>query len=142
MATSSHRAVTLTRTAPGAFTATNAAGTTIDFGSGDGAVFSPVELLLAAIGGCTGLDVDVLTSRRSEADSFTIEVDAEKVRDDHGNHLRDIALTFHVAFPAGEAGDAARRVLPEAVQKSHDRLCIVSRTVELGTPVTVSIAGT
>ena len=38
-------------------------------------------------------------------------------------------------FPHGEADDAARAVLPEAVRRSHDRLCTVSRTVELGTPV-------
>jgi putative redox protein len=44
-----------------------------------------------------------------------------------------------VEFPASEAGDAAREVLPSAVQRSHDRLCTVSRTVELGTPVTIEL---
>ncbi|MDQ2848960.1 MAG: hypothetical protein M3Y77_22105, partial [Actinomycetota bacterium] len=62
-----------------------------------------------------------------------------KVRDDDGNHLTDVALQFRVDFPAGEAGDAARAVLPDAVRKSHERLCTVSRTVELPTPVTVQI---
>ena len=33
-------------------------------------------------------------------------------------------------------GDAARAVLPDAVRRSHDRLCTVSRTIELGIPVT------
>ena len=54
------------------------------------------------------------------------------MRDDDGNHLTDIHITFHLEFPDGEAGDAARAVLPEAVQRSHDRLCTVGRTVELG----------
>jgi putative redox protein len=36
-------------------------------------------------------------------------------------------------------GDAARAVLPDAVKKSHDRLCTVSRTVELGTPIATRI---
>ena len=48
-------------------------------------------------------------------------------------------MTFRVRFPAGPEGDAAREVLPEAVQRSHDRLCTVGRTVELGTPVVTHI---
>jgi uncharacterized OsmC-like protein len=50
-------------------------------------------------------------------------------------------VTFRLTFPDGEGGDAARALLPEAVQRSHDRLCTVSRTVELGTPVTTGIEG-
>ncbi len=44
-------------------------------------------------------------------------------------------MTFRVRFPGGEGGDKARALLPDAVKKSHDRLCTVSRTVELGTPI-------
>jgi putative redox protein len=44
-------------------------------------------------------------------------------------------MTFRVRFPDGEAGDRARALLPDAAKKSHDRLCTVSRTVELGTPI-------
>ena len=51
-------------------------------------------------------------------------------------HLNYLVITFRVSFPDGEAGDRARAVLPDAVQKSHDRLCTVSRTIELGTPIT------
>jgi putative redox protein len=36
----------------------------------------------------------------------------------------------------GAHGDAARAILPDVVKKSHDRLCTVSRTIEVGTPVT------
>jgi uncharacterized OsmC-like protein len=49
-------------------------------------------------------------------------------------------VTFTVAFPEGEAGDNARAVLPDIVKKSNERLCTVSRTVELGTPITTRIA--
>ncbi len=111
----------------------------LEFGSGNDPDFTPVELLLAAIGGCSGIDVDILTSRRSEPDTFEITVDAEKVRDDDGNHLSDVAPPFRVVFPAGAAGDAARAVLPDAVRRSRERLCTVSRTVELPTPVTMQI---
>jgi len=68
-----------------------------------------------------------------------VRVEAEKVRDADGNHLADIEVTFRIAFPVGAPGDAARAVLPEAVRQSHDRLCTVSRTIEIGTPITTRI---
>jgi len=83
--------------------------------------------------------VDILTSRRAEPDSFEIVVEADKVRDPAGNHLNGLQVTFRIAFPPGEQGDKARELLPDAVRKSHDRLCTVTRTVELGTPIATRI---
>jgi putative redox protein len=140
MATDSkHRSVTIERTASGRFCATNERDGRLAFGTGDGTDFTPTELLLAAIGGCTAIDVDILTSRRAEPESFEVEVGADKIRDTGGNHLTGIVVTFRLTFPEGDDGDAARAVLPEAVQKSHDRLCTVGRTVELGTPISTRI---
>jgi putative redox protein len=136
---SAHRQVRLQRTANSRYTATNGRGGTISLESGDGTDFTPVELLLAAIGGCTATDVDIVTSRRAEPDSFEIVVDADKIRDAAGNHLTGLQVTFRVAFPAGDDGDQARKVLPDIVRKSHDRFCTVSRTVEIGTPITTRI---
>jgi putative redox protein len=133
---SAHRSVRLERTANSRYVATNDRGGQLTMGTGEGTDFTPVDLLLAAIGGCTAVDVDILTSRRAEPDAFEVLVDAEKVRDKEGNHLTDIVVTFRVRFPEGEQGDKARALLPDALQKSHDRLCTVSRTVELGTPIT------
>ena len=136
---SAHRRVRLERIENSRYTAINEHGGTITIGTGEGSDFTPVELLLVAIGGCTAVDVDILTSRRAEPDSFEIVVDAEKVRDTAGNHLTDLQVTFRIAFPAGEPGDKARELLPDAVRKSHDRLCTVSRTIELGTPIVTHI---
>jgi putative redox protein len=133
------RTVALRRTAPGRFVATNAHGVELAFGSSGEDAFSPVELLLAAIAGCSALDVEALTSRRSEPESFTLQATADKVKDEAGNRLENIHVTFKVTFPVGEAGDAAREVLPAMVAKSHDRICTVTRTVERGTPVTTHI---
>ena len=140
MADDGHRQVSLARDAAGEYTATNVRGGTIKIGTGEGAEFTPVELLLAAIAGCTAIDVDILTSRRAEPTGFTLDVTAEKGRDEHGNRLSDIEVTFHVSFPEGEGGDAARKLLPGAVRRSHESLCTVSRTIELGTPVKSTIA--
>jgi uncharacterized OsmC-like protein len=133
------RRITVERTAAGRFSAANDRGGRVSFGTGDGTEFTPTELLLAAIGGCTGIDVDILTSRRAQPDSFAIVVEADKIRDDDGNRLTDIVVTFRIEFPSGSDGDAAREVLPEAVRRSHDRLCTVGRTVELGTPIATRV---
>ena len=132
---SAHRSVRLERIENSRYVVTNDRGGQISIGKGEGTDFTPVDLLLAGIGGCTAIDVDILTSRRAEPDAFEVLVDAEKVRDDAGNRLTDIVVTFRIRFPDGERGDAARALLPDAVRKSHDRLCTVSRTVELGTPI-------
>jgi uncharacterized OsmC-like protein len=141
MATSSpaHLDVTVERISGGTFTATNSRGGQITLGTGGSADFSPTELLLAAVAGCTAIDVDILTSRRAEPEKFRVQAEADKVRDPDGNRLADIQVTFRIAFPDGEQGDAARAILPDVVKKSHDRLCTVSRTIELGTPIATRI---
>jgi putative redox protein len=136
---SAHRSVRLERIENSRYVVTNDRGGQISIGKGEGTDFTPVDLLLAGIGGCTAVDVDILTSRRAEPDAFEVLVDAEKVRDGAGNRLTDIVVTFRIRFPDGERGDAARALLPDAVHKSHDRLCTVSRTVELGTPIRTRI---
>jgi uncharacterized OsmC-like protein len=141
MAAPTHRHLTVSRQPDGVFTAGNVRGGTLTIGDGTGESFTPTELLLAAIGACTAIDVATLTARRAEPDAFEVQVDAEKVRDEGGNRLEDLVVTFQVAFPDGAGGDAARELLPEAVRRSHDRLCTVGRTVELGTPVATRVVG-
>jgi putative redox protein len=132
------RRVTLSRDSVGRYTVRNDRGGSITTSSGTDEL-SPVELLLAGIAGCTAVDVDTVTTRRAEPEQFEVEVTADKVRDEHGNHLQDIEVRFRVRFPAGDAGDAAREMLPKLVQRSHDEWCTVSRTVELGQKVTTTI---
>ncbi|MBB2946424.1 putative OsmC-like protein [Actinoplanes lutulentus] len=137
MADDTQRTVTLHRTSLGQYEVRNARGGTMTIGVGHGAAFTPVELLLAAIGGCTGADVDFITTKRAEPDDFSVTVTADKVRDERGgNRLTNLVVELRTTFPEGAAGDAAREMLPRAARMSHDRLCTVSRTVELGTPVT------
>ena len=136
MAEDTHRSVQVERVDTGRYLARNARGGTLPIGGDD---FTPVELLLAAIGGCTATDADVVVSRRVEPEAFTVTVSGDKIQDETGNRMENLAVTFQVRVPEGPAGDQARTVLPRAVTLSHDRLCTVSRTVELGTPVHVTI---
>lgn len=136
------RTVEINRIRKGLYEATNRHGVKMVFGHDNTQNFSAVELLLTAIAGCSGTDVDFITSKRSEPASFKLNISGEKVRDEAGkNHVANISLTFDITFPEGEEGDAARSVLERSVHQSHDRLCSVSQTVERGTPIKIEIAG-
>lgn len=130
-----YRSVSMTRTGHGTYEVTNARGGTMRLGSGGSADFTPVELLLASIAGCSAVDVDFITSRIAEPLEFTARAGGEKLRDASGNHMGEIEVTFRVRFPEGEEGDRARERLPRAIAQSHDRLCTVTRSVQLGTVI-------
>jgi putative redox protein len=129
------RYVELTRQRKARYLATNRRGGTIEVGEGDDSAFTPVELLLVAIAACSAMDVDYIVGKRAEAESGTLRSSARKVRDTLGNHLVDLEVTFDLRYPEGEAGDSARAALPTAIQRSNERLCTVSRTVQIGTPI-------
>lgn len=129
------RSVALTRVAKGRYQATNKHGTVLPIGSGRDDDFTPVELLLTAIAACSATDVDLITTKRTEPDRFDLRAEGRKVRDDQGNHLVDLRVTFEVRFPEGEDGDRAREMLPRAITQTCDRLCTVGRTVALGEPI-------
>ncbi|HYI58028.1 MAG TPA: hypothetical protein VEX66_07665, partial [Microlunatus sp.] len=46
-----------------------------------------------------------------------------------------------VRFPDTDAGRAAEEVLERAIAASHDRICTVTRTVEVASPVTARLRG-
>ncbi len=135
MSEGDHRRVELARVRKARFVARNDRGGELELGQGDDEAFTPVELLLTALAGCTGIDVDYITARRAEADRFTITVEADKIRDEHGNRLVDLVLDLRVDFPDSEGGRAAAAVLPAAAQRSQARLCTVGRTIEVASPI-------
>ncbi|WP_433651356.1 OsmC family protein [Micromonospora zamorensis] len=138
MSEDSFRSVQIERTSVGNYVARNVRGGSMSLGTGEDTSFTPVELLLAAIAGCTAVDVDHITSRRAEPTQFSVEVTGDKIRDETGgNRMQNIRVEFTVTFPEGADGDRAREALPRSLQQSHDRLCTVSRTVELGSPVSI-----
>ena len=129
------RSVTLTRDSVGVYTVTNEAGASLQFGRGEG-LLGPVELLLAAVAGCSSIDVDMMTTRRAEPSKFEVTSRADYVHDDvEGNVLENVRVLFDLAFPAGEDGDKARARVASALRISHDKECTVSRTIEAPTSV-------
>jgi uncharacterized OsmC-like protein len=131
------RSVRIERVSTGEYVVHNERGGTLPVG---GDAFTPVELLLAAIGTCTAIDTDTVTSRRAAPERFTITVSGDKVTNpEQGNRMTNLSVSFDIAFPDGPEGDEARKLLSRTVKLSHDKLCTVSRTVELGTEVRATI---
>jgi putative redox protein len=136
------RSVELTRIGPARFKATNSRGGETFFGTGgEDPDFTPIELLLTAIAGCSALDVEAITHKRTSSTTFDVRAEGHKVRDEHGNHLTGLRVSFDVAFPAGPEGDAARDRVRSAMEMSRDRLCTVSRTVQLGEEIGYDTTG-
>lgn len=132
---SNTRSIELSRQKTGHYTARNAAGAEVEFGQGEG-LLSPVELLLAAIAGCSAIDVDVATSRSAEPARFEVTASGDKVVDENGASRMDhLNLAFKLAFGDDAGGQKAASMVERLVKLSHDKHCTVSRTVEHGTPV-------
>lgn len=137
MSDETFRSIELTKIGEARFKATNDRGGEAFMGVGGvDPDFTPVELLLAALAGCSAIDVDLITAKRGTSTRFKVAASGDKVRDADGSHMSGLRLTFDVAFPEGPEGDAARTFLPRAIAMSRDRLCTVSRTVQLGADVT------
>lgn len=128
------RSVSIERVGLKHYRATGANDATLDFGQGEG-LLTPVELLLAAIAGCSSVDVDVVTSRKSEPENFTVTSSGVRVDEDGAVRLDDIQVNFNVTFPATEDGAKAAGMVDRLIKLSHDKDCTVSRTVELPTKV-------
>lgn len=130
-----YRAVPVERIGKKHYRATGANGATLDFGQGEG-LLTPVELLLAAIAGCSAVDVDVVTSRKAEPETFEVLSSAIKQNEDGAVRLDDVEVSFKVSFHAGAEGEKAQKMVDRLIKLSAEKDCTVSRTVEHATKVT------
>lgn len=132
------REVSVQRLSSGRYRATSAeSGASLEFGQGEG-LLSPVELLLAAIAGCSSIDVDVATTRRTEPERFAVAASGYKITEDGASRMDDISMSFDLKFPDTDEGHKAAAMVDRIIKLSHDKYCTVSRTVELGASVTSS----
>ncbi len=129
-----YRAVKVERVGQKHYRATNKNGDTLDFGQGEG-MLTPVELLLAAIAGCSSVDVDVVTSRRSEPETFEVLSSGIRKDDNGAVSLDYIEVSFNVKFPADADGEKAQGMVDRLIKLSAEKDCTVSRTVEHGASV-------
>jgi uncharacterized OsmC-like protein len=124
--------VTVERTEDG-YVARNERGAEIRFTGGGGDEFTPVELLLAALGGCNIVTVEPLTAQRGHRlAKLAATVEGEKERP---SRLVSVTLTYDVELAEGD--DAARPVFEKVAERVHERYCTVSRALRDPTPVIV-----
>lgn len=92
---------------------------------GRGAAPRPIELLLLALGGCTGMDViSILRKKRLAVDSMEIDVEAEQA-EDYPRMLRRVTLTYRLA---GQDLDEAS--VRRAMELSEEKYCSVGATLK------------
>jgi putative redox protein len=96
---------------------------------GDGSALSPKQLCLAAICGCTGIDVaSLLRKFKQEPTSFHMEAEAP-VTESYPAVFSWVMLDFFLQGPV----EAARLI--EAVQLSQTKYCGVSAMFAKGCPI-------
>lgn len=87
--------------------------------------FRPTQLLLAAVGGCSAIDVVmILKKQKQRIDSFEIEVDGEKEKVEEYSLFKDITIHFKLK------GKIELEKAERAVQLSIEKYCSVSKTLE------------
>ncbi len=97
---------------------------------GDGGASSPKELLLFALGGCTGMDVaSILRKRRLDVRSFSIDIDADEV-DDTPKVFTEVRLVYRVDGVDVPAEDVER-----AIHLSLEKYCSVSAMLRKAFPI-------
>jgi|SRR6056297_475375 len=106
-------------------------------GSGDiGGInggFRPMQMLLAAAGGCSAIDiVGILKKQRQNPDSMTIEVEGTRVQ--KGTYSEFSAIHMHYIF----TGDLDEKKVEKAIELSVTKYCSVSKTLEKTAKITTS----
>jgi putative redox protein len=86
---------------------------------------TPMELLLAAIGGCSGMDVaSMLKKKRLVVSDIEIKVNGEKAAEDPKRYT-DIQLEFIVTGKS-----LPEEAVKKAIDLSMDKYCSVKATLE------------
>lgn len=89
-------------------------------GGGEGLGFSPLQLLLAALGGCTGIDiVDILRKQRQLVEGLEVVVSGERVKE-----FPRVYNKIHVEYRL-KGKDLSEKAVERAIQLSEDKYCSV-----------------
>jgi len=92
---------------------------------GEGSGFGPMQLLLAAFGGCTGIDVvEVLRKQRQKLEGLEITVSGERVSEPPRVYDK-----VHVEYKL-KGKDLQEKAVKRATQLSQDKYCSVGATLK------------
>ena len=94
----------------------------------------PMQMLLMALGGCSGIDVvTILQKQKQEADTFDIEIDGDREQGVEPSLYKTIHANFKFT------GNLDKVKTHRAVQLSMDKYCSVAKTLEKTANITWSI---
>ena len=95
--------------------------------------FRPMQMLLAAAGGCSAIDVvGILKKQRQNPDDLKIEVTGERVNVKEYSEFKSINIHFILK------GDLDEKKVSRAIDLSLNKYCSVSKTLEKTAKITSS----
>jgi len=98
---------------------------------GDDAAMRPTEMLLGALGGCTGLNA-VLLLKKFKQPLRSLEVEIEGDREEQWpKAFNRIELTFHCTWE----GDIDKKLVDEAIDLACNRYCPIHATLSHGVKI-------
>jgi putative redox protein len=87
--------------------------------------FRPMQLILAAVGGCSAIDIILILKKQKQIiESFEIEVEGQREKIEEYSLFRDIVLHFKIK------GKVDFEKADRAIKLSLDKYCSVSKTLE------------
>jgi putative redox protein len=103
---------------------------------GDGDGFSPMELLLLGLAGCTGMDViSILQKKRQEVTSFEVHVNGERA-EDHPKVYTHITVEYVIS-----GRNIDREAVERAVELSETKYCsalpMLNKTAKIESKITL-----
>ncbi|MEY5046760.1 MAG: hypothetical protein RLZZ175_119 [Bacteroidota bacterium] len=94
--------------------------------------FRPMQMLLAGLGGCSGIDiVNILKKQRQQLDEFDIEIDGQREVGVEPSLFKDIHVIFKLKGP-----NLDENKVKKAVELSMDKYCSVAKTLESSAKIT------
>ena len=91
---------------------------------GDESSFKPTDLLLAALGGCTGIDVvSILRKQRQDIQELWIEI-AGTQAEVHPRYFQEIRIEFIV-----RGKNVKEDLVERAIDLSHNKYCSVAQSL-------------
>ena len=92
---------------------------------GNNSGFRPMQMLLAALGGCSAIDtILILKKQKQEINSFEIEVEGDREKIGDYSLFRSITLHFKIQ------GEVEIEKAERAVNLSMEKYCSVAKTLE------------
>ncbi len=98
---------------------------------GEDLAMRPTEMLLGALGGCTGINA-VLLLRKFKQPLRSLEVEVEGERDEEWpKAFNKIQITFHCTWD----GDIDKKMVEQAIDMACNRYCPIHATLSRGVKI-------